>query len=291
MSNLNGKIALVTGATRGAGRAIAVELGKAGATVYATGRTTRQHTSEIGRRETIDDTAEIIEENGGKAYAVQVDHTDPAQVKSLIERIQQESGKLDILINDIWGGDHLAQWVPFWEHDLEKGLRLLDNAVKSHIITSFYAAPMMIRQGSGLIIEITDGITEAYRHSLFYDLAKVSVNRLAFAQSQELSKHGITAFALTPGFLRSEAMLDHFGVTEENWRDAVQQEPHFIVSETPYYLARAVVALASDPNISSKNGGRYATWNLYQEYGFTDLDGTQPDWGRYARETIGIDAG
>ncbi|GGJ21846.1 SDR family oxidoreductase [Deinococcus roseus] len=291
MPDLNGKIALVAGATRGAGRAIAVELGKAGATVYATGRTTRQYTSEMGRTETIEDTAEIIKQHGGNAFAVQVDHTIPEQVKALLERIGQESGKLDILINDVWGGDHLAQWVPFWEHDLQNGLKLLDNTIKSHIITSHHAVPLMIQQQSGLIIEITDGITEMYRGSLFYDLAKVSVNRLAFAQSQELAKHGITALALSPGFLRSEAMLDHFGVTEENWRDGAKTEPHFIASETPYYLARAVVALAADPHIQQKNGGCYATWNLYQEYGFQDLDGTQPDWGRYARDNLGIDAG
>lgn len=291
MQTLNGTIALVTGATRGAGRAIAIELGRAGATVYVTGRTTRAHTSEIGRKETIEDTAETIIQSGGQAIAVQVDHTSPMQVEALIQRISREAGKLDILINDVWGGDHLTQWVNFWEHDLENGLKLLDNAVKSHIITSFYAAPLMIQQKAGLVIEITDGITEKYRGSLFYDLAKVAVNRLAFAQSAELAEHGITALALSPGFLRSEAMLDHFGVTENNWRDAVAQEPHFIASETPYYLARAVVALASDPNIHGKNGGRYATWNLYQEYGFTDLDGTQPDWGRHAREHLGIDAG
>ena len=293
MNTLAGKVALVAGATRGAGRAIAMELGLAGAFVYATGRSTRGSPSAMQRPETIEETAELITERGGKATAVRVDHTVPSEVAALIERIRAEQGgQLDLLVNDVWGGDPLAQWgVPFWEHDLEAGLLLQRNAVQSHIITSWYAAPLMVQRRSGLIIEITDGITDRYRGSLFYDLVKASVIRLALAQAEELRPHNVAALALSPGFLRSEAMLDGFGVTEDTWRDAIAQHPDFAASETPHYIGRAVVALASDPGILSKSGGAFATWNLWKEYGFTDIDGTQPDWGSYALRVLGLDMG
>ncbi len=293
MNPLAEKVALVAGATRGAGRAIAIELALAGAFVYVTGRSTREAPSMMQRPETIEETAEIITGRGGRATAVRVDHSVPAEVEALIKRISQEqAGRLDILVNDVWGGDPLAQWdVPFWQHNLEAGMLMQRNAVMSHIITSWYAAPLMVARRSGLILEITDGITDRYRGSLFYDLAKASVNRLALAQAEDLRPHRVAALALSPGFLRSEAMLEGFGVTEANWRDAVAKHPDFIVSETPHYIGRAAVALASDPNVMAKSGMAVATWNLYKEYRFTDLDGTQPDWGEYARTTRGQDAG
>jgi NAD(P)-dependent dehydrogenase (short-subunit alcohol dehydrogenase family) len=283
---LTGRVALVAGGTRGAGRGIAVELGAAGATVYVTGRTTRAKRSDLNRPETIEETAELVSERGGCGIAVRVDHSVPGEVAALIERISTEqTGRLDLLVNDVWGGEKLSEFgTPFWEADLDKGLRLLHRAVDTHIITSRYAAPLMIARKSGLIIEVTDGTSDRYRGNLVYDLAKASVIRLALAQSEELRAHGIAALALTPGFLRSEEMLDHFGVTEANWRDVTAKVPHFIASETPTYVGRAVAALAADPKIMNKSGQRFATWDLYKEYGFTDVDGTQPDFLAYAIE-------
>ena len=286
MKQLQGKIAVVAGATRGAGRAIAVSLGEAGATVYCTGRSVRgEPASGPNRPETIDETAESISTRGGTAFPVRVDHSDPDQVKRLFERVASEQGKLDILINDIWGGEQLSDWDhPFWEQSLENGLLMQRRAVHTHIITSYFGVPLMLPQKQGLVVEVTDGYTLDYRGRFFYDLAKTSVIRLAFGLAQELGPRGITALGVTPGFLRSEEMLDHFGVKEENWRDAVSQEPLFAYSETPYYLGRAVAALAADPNVSGKAGKTYPTWHLYKEYGFTDLDGTQPDWGAHYDE-------
>jgi NAD(P)-dependent dehydrogenase (short-subunit alcohol dehydrogenase family) len=277
---LVGKVALVAGATRGAGRAIAVALGAAGATVYCTGRTTRSHISDIGRKENIEDTAEQVTAAGGTGIAIQVDHSKEAEVKALIERINDEQhGQLDILINDIWGGETLSEWgKPFWELSLDKGLLMLERAVFTHIITSRYAVPLMVARGQGLVIEITDGDSDNYRGNLVYDLAKASVIRLALGMANELKPKGITAFALTPGFLRSEQMLDHFGVTEANWRDAIAKDPYFAGSETPYFTGQAVVALATDPNIMDKSGKALATWHLGREYGFHDADGSQPHW-------------
>jgi len=280
---LAGKVALVAGATRGAGRAIAVALGAAGATVYCTGRTTRNHTSDIGRRETIDETAEIITHAGGIGIAVQVDHSQEAAVKALVERIADEQqGQLDVLVNDIWGGENLSEWgKPFWEQSIEKGLLLLQRAVFTHIITSRYAVPLMVARERRLVIEITDGDSDNYRGNLVYDLAKASVIRLAMGMASELKPKGITAVALTPGFLRSEQMLDHFGVTEANWRDAIAKDPYFAGSETPYFIGQAVVALASDPQVMTKSGKALATWHLAQEYGFRDADGSQPHWANF----------
>lgn len=285
---LHGKIALVAGATRGCGRGISCELGAAGATVYCTGRSVRGQPATGTRPETIAQTAEMVTARGGIGIAVQVDHTVPAQVAALVEQIKREqNGQLDLLVNDVWGGDALTQWdTPFWEHSLANGLLMQQRAVHSHIITSHYAAPLMVARRSGLIVEVTDGDTLDYRGTLFYDLAKVSVIRLAQAMALDLKPHNVTALALTPGFLRSEAMLDLFGVCEANWRDGAQRDPHFIASETPFYIGRAIVALASDPNVAAKSGQALATWNLAREYNFTDVDGNQPHWGEYFAQHV-----
>ncbi|MCZ7435152.1 SDR family oxidoreductase [Micromonospora sp. WMMC241] len=290
-SPLTGTVALVAGATRGAGRQIAVQLGAAGATVYATGRTTRDRRSEMNRPETIEETAELITAAGGTGIAVAVDHLDPAQVRALVERIDAEQGRLDVLVNDIWGADPLITWEkPVWEQPLDAGFHTLRLAVDTHIITSHFAIPLLIRRPGGLVVEIGDG-TKAYndatyRLSVFYDLAKVSVNRLGFTQAHELAPHGGTAVALTPGWLRSESMLEHFGVTEANWRDGAKTDPHFVMSETPAFVGRAVAALAADPDRHRWNGQSLDAGSLAQEYGFTDLDGTRPHFLRYHEEVI-----
>ncbi|WP_310395581.1 SDR family oxidoreductase [Hymenobacter sp.] len=286
---LVGKVALVAGATRGAGRGIAVELGAAGATVYVTGRSTRAQRSEYNRPETIEETAELVTQAGGQGRAVAVDHLKPAQVQALVLQIEREAGRLDVLVNDIWGGELLTEWnTPVWEHSLENGLRLLRLAIDTHLITSHYALPLLIRQAGGLVVEMTDGTEEynrtTYRLSTFYDLAKTSVTRLAWAQAQELHPHGSTAVSLTPGWLRSEMMLDHYGVREENWQDAASQEPHFVISETPRFVGRAVAALAADANRHRWNGASLSSGQLAQVYGFTDVDGSRPDCWRYLQE-------
>ncbi|QUH02821.1 SDR family NAD(P)-dependent oxidoreductase [Saccharopolyspora erythraea] len=280
---LQGHIALVAGATRGGGRGIAVELGAAGATVYVTGRTSRAGASEMARPETIEDTADRVSAAGGTGIAVRVDHSDRSQVRALAERIATEQdGRLDVLVNAVWGGDPLVDWEhPLWEQDLDTGIKLLRQAVETHVVTSRHALPLMVARGRGLVVEVTDGNTARYRGTVFYDLAKSSVIRLAQAQAAELRPHGVAAVAITPGFLRSEAVLDHFGVTEDNWRDAVSQDPHFAHSETPAYLGRAVAALAADPRVMDKSGRALSTAGLYPEYGFTDADGTQPDFAAY----------
>jgi NAD(P)-dependent dehydrogenase (short-subunit alcohol dehydrogenase family) len=289
---LTGRVALVAGATRGAGRQIAVQLGAAGATVYATGRSTRERRSEMDRPETIEETAELVGAAGGTGIAVAVDHLVPDEVAALVRRIDDEQGRLDVLVNDIWGGDPLATWhKPVWEQPLDAGRRLLRLAVDTHIITSHFAMPLLIREPGGLVVEMGDGTTayndENYRLSVFYDLAKVSVNRLAFVWAHELAGHGGTSVALTPGWLRSEMMLDNFGVTEENWRDALAQEPHFAISESPAFVGRAVAALAADPGRARWNGRSVSAWDLSEVYGFTDLDGSRPDSWRYIDEVQG----
>lgn len=289
MKPLDGKVALVAGATRGAGRGIAIELGAAGATVYVTGRTTRTQRSEYNRPETIEETAELVSHAGGRGIAVQVDHLDPDQVEALMARIENEQGRLDILVNDVWGAEYLAQWnVPVWEHSLEGGLRMLRLAIDTHIITSHFALPLLIRNRKGLVVEVTDGTAEYndknYRLSLFYDLAKTSVIRMAKSLAHELLPYQCTAVAVTPGWMRSEIMLEHYGVTEENWRDATVKEPHFIISETPRFVGRAVAALAGDPEVARWNGQSVSSGKLAQVYGFYDLDGSQPDCWRYLVE-------
>ena len=284
--SLPSHVAVVAGATRGGGRAIAIELGAAGATVYVTGRSAGGTRSPMDRPETLEETAALVEQAGGAAVLAPTDHTDPEQVRELARRIEREQdGRLDLLVNNVWGGDHLTGWdEPFWEHDLGNALELQRNAVWSHLITAHALAPLIVARGAGLIVEVTDGISERYRGTLPYDLVKSSVLRLALAEAADLRPHGVAALALTPGFLRSEAMLDHFGVTAETWRDGIADDPHFAYSETPHFLGRAVVALASDPAIMEKSGGRFATWDLAREYGFDDIDGARPDWGAHARE-------
>ncbi|WP_283135803.1 SDR family oxidoreductase [Rhizohabitans arisaemae] len=286
---LRGKVALVAGATRGAGRAIATELGAAGAVVYATGRSTRSRRSEMGRPETIEETAELITAAGGTGIAIPVDHLERDQVQALAERIDTEHGRLDVLVNDVWGSDLLVGWHDrVWEHSLDDGLRILRLAIDTHIITSHYALPLVIRNPGGLVVEVTDGTDDYnssnYRNPVFYDLAKTSVIRLAFAQAQELRPYGGTAVALTPGWMRSEMMLDHYGVTEATWRDALDREPHFVISETPAYTGRAVAALAADPEVARWNGRSLSSGGLAPVYGFTDVDGSRPDAWRYIRE-------
>lgn len=286
---LAGKIALVAGATRGAGRGIAVELAAAGATVYATGRSVRGQPSEYGRPETIEETAELIAAAGGRGIAVQCDHLVPEQVEALVQRIRAEQGRLDILVNDIWGGETLMEWnKPVWQHDLRKGLRMLRLGIDTHLITAHYALPLMIAAPGGLLVEVTDGTAdynaEHYRLSPFYDLAKVAVTRMAWAHAKDLAPLGATSVALTPGWLRSEMMLEAYGVTEETWRDATEKQPHFAISETPRYVGRAVAALAADPEKARWNGRSLSSGQLAQVYGFTDLDGSRPDAWRYVRE-------
>ncbi|MBW1601593.1 SDR family NAD(P)-dependent oxidoreductase [Streptomyces sp. JJ66] len=297
---LAGKVALVAGATRGAGRAMAVELARAGATVYASGRTTRERVSEIGRSsETIEGTAELADDAGGgtgTGIAVPTDHLEPDQVAALVARIDREQGRLDILVNDIWGGDHLIEWdQPMWEHDLAAGLRAVRLGVETHVITSHYAIPLLIRHPGGLVVEVTDGTTEynrTYRKPLYYDLAKNGPLRVAYALGEELAAHGATALALTPGWLRSETMLDTYHkVTEETWRDALAATPEFGISESPVYVGRALVALAADPGVARFNGRSVSSGWLAREYGFTDADGSRPDaWG-YLRDKAAGRAG
>jgi NAD(P)-dependent dehydrogenase (short-subunit alcohol dehydrogenase family) len=303
---LTGKVALVAGATRGAGRGIAIALGEAGATVYCTGRSSRKavqngREKKSTRPETIEETAELVSAAGGHGIAVRVDHTVAAEVKKLASRIRRQHHGLDILVNDIWGGDALTEWgKPFWKVNLENGLQMLKQAIHSHIITAHYTVPLMLGRPGGIIFEITDGDAFYYRGNLFYDLVKISVIRLAFAMSLELRKKNIVSVALTPGFLRSERVLKHFKVTEANWKDAGKTKSKdknskdqndapadFMVSESPRYIGRAVVALAADPKVKNKNGRVFSTWALSREYGFTDLDGSQPHWGNYARKKYG----
>lgn len=283
---LHGRICLVAGATRGAGRAIAVQLGTAGATVYVTGRTTREKLSEVGRAtETIEETAELVTAAGGRGIAVPTDHLDPEQVRALVDRIDREHGRLDVLVNDVWGGEHLLVFgKKTWENDLAGGLRMLELGVRTHAITSHLAIPLLIRNPGGLVVEVTDG-TAAYngtrfRENLYYDLTKNAPIRMAFGLAKELEEFGGTAVAVTPGWLRSEQMLAGFGVTEENWRDATAKVPDFAVSESPVYVGRAVAALAADPDRHRWTGRSLSSGELAKEYDFTDADGSRPDaWG------------
>ncbi|MCB5165360.1 SDR family NAD(P)-dependent oxidoreductase [Streptomyces bambusae] len=280
---LAGRVALVAGGTRGGGRGIAVELGAAGATVYVTGRSSSAGRSDLDRPETIEETADRVTAAGGLGIPVRCDHSSPQEVQALAGRIAAEQdGRLDVLVNCVWGGDSLTDWEhPLWEQDLDTGFRLLRRAVDTHVITSRFLLPLMVARRSGLVVEVTDGNTARYRGSFFYDLAKSSVIRLAVAQAAELRPHGVAAVAITPGFLRSEALLEHFGVTEETWRDGAAVDPNFSHSETPAYLGRAVAALAADPGVMAKSGRALATWGLYVEYGFTDADGSRPDFAAH----------
>jgi NAD(P)-dependent dehydrogenase (short-subunit alcohol dehydrogenase family) len=285
---LAGKVALVAGGSRGAGRGIAVQLGAAGATVYVTGRTSGSQRSEMNRPETIEETAALVDAAGGRGIAVRVDHLVADQVRELVSRVEREQGALHILVNDIWGATRMEWNKSVWESDLEYGLHSLRLAVDTHAITSHFALPLLIKAPGGLVVEVTDGTDEYnaanYRVSFFYDLAKAAVNRMAFALAHELRPYGATAVSLTPGWLRSEMMLDAYGVTESNWRDATAQQPHFAISESPAFVGRAVAALAQDPDLSRWNGQSLSSGQLAKVYGFTDLDGSQPDCWRYLIE-------
>jgi len=291
--SLSGKVALVAGASRAAGRGIAVELGAAGATVFVTGRTTRNQRSEMNRPETIEETAALVDEAGGRGIAAQVDHLVPAEVSALVARIETEAGGLHVLVNDIWGATTMEWDKTVWESSLDVGLRTLRLAVDTHAITSHFALPLLIKEPGGLVVEVTDGTAEYnatnYRVSFFYDLAKAANLRMAFALAHELEPHGATAVALTPGWLRSEAMLEGFGVTEDNWRDATKRIPHFAISESPRFVGRAVAALAQDPDVARWNGASLSSGQLARTYGFTDLDGSQPDAWRYLPEVQDAD--
>ena len=282
MTTLEGKVAVVAGATRGAGRGIARALGEQGATVYCTGRSVRGNVATEGRTETIEETAELVTKAGGHGIGLRVDHTKEPEVKALFERVAREQdGRLDVLVNDVWGGDALAQWgTPFWEMDLSKGFQMLDKAVNAHLITSRHGVPLLVARKQGLVVEITDGNGWNHRGELFYDLCKTTAIRLAWTMAEELRAHGVAAVAVTPGFLRSEAMLDLMGLTKGNWRET--KDPDFLHSETPLFVGRAVAALAADPRIMQKSGRVFASWDLSDEYGFTDEDGTRPHWGRHA---------
>jgi NAD(P)-dependent dehydrogenase (short-subunit alcohol dehydrogenase family) len=268
-------------------------LGEAGATVYCTGRSSRHYprpkpeTDSVFetalRPETIEETAEMVVRFGGTGIPVRVDHSQQVEVRALFERIREEQGRLDILVNDIWGGDALVgEWgESFWKKPLSHGLTMFERAVHTHIITSHAAAPLLTETGNGLLVEITDGDTGKYRGDFFYDLVKNTVIRLAKAMVEDLRPYRVASISVTPGFLRSEAMLEHFGVTEANWREGANKEPHFIASETPFFVGRAIAALAADPEVFQKTGGIFSSWGLSDEYGFTDIDGERPHWGRY----------
>lgn len=282
---LTGKVALVAGATRGAGRGIAVALGEAGATVYCTGRSTQAGRSEMDRSETIEETAALVDAAGGHGIAVRVDHLVPDEVRELVTRIEREQGALHLLVNDIFGATKIEWNKTVWESDLDFGLRSLRLAIDTHAITSHFAIPLLLKAPGGLVIEINDG-TEAYngtryRNSFFYDLAKAAVLRMGFALGHELKSHGATGLSLSPGWMRSEAMLEVFGVREDNWRDAVAREPGFAIAESPTFVGRAVVALAADPDVARWNGQSLSSGQLARVYGFTDVDGSQPDAWRY----------
>lgn len=284
---LQGKVALVAGATRGAGRGIARALGEAGAIVYCTGRSSRAEKVDPKRPETIEETAEMVSAAGGSGIAIRVDHTEESSVVELFERVRKDQGKLDILINDIWGGDQLTEWgKTFWQVDLQKGFTLMERAIHTHIITSRHGLPLMLEGDGGLIVELTDGAFYGYRGQLFYDLCKMSVIRLAYAMSVELSGKPITALAITPGFMRSEAVLDHFGVSEETWREGIAKDPHFEQSETPMLVGRVIAALAADPQVKRFAGQALTCWDMAREYGVKDIDGRQPHWDEHLDAAI-----
>jgi NAD(P)-dependent dehydrogenase (short-subunit alcohol dehydrogenase family) len=291
VATLDGKVALVAGATRGAGRAIAVELARAGAYVYATGRSSSVYgPSDMERPETIEETGELMLAAGGDGQAACVDHLEPEQVAGLVERIDSEQGRLDVLVNDIFGGDRYAQWdKKLWEHDLDGGLRMLRMGIDTHLITCAQALPLMLRGEGGLVVEMTDGTSEfnsSFRRGVgfYYDQVKAAVERITIGLTAELADTSCTAVAVTPGWLRSERMLEHFGVTEETWRDALDERPHFCSSESPTYVARGIVALASDPDRSRYAGRVLSSAELARTYGVTDTDGTRPDCWRYLVE-------
>jgi NAD(P)-dependent dehydrogenase (short-subunit alcohol dehydrogenase family) len=289
-------VAVVAGATRGAGRGIATALGEAGYVVYCTGRSTRAAPRARApgagafdldsRPETIEDTAELVSARGGRGVAVRVDHTVEADVRALFDRVRADDGRLDLLVNDVWGGDALIEASspfgrPFWEIDAQAARTLFERCVFSHMLTARFGVPLMVEARRGLVVEVTDGELLNHRGSFLYDLVKTAVIRLAFAMAEELRPHKVAAVAVTPGFLRSEAMLEHFGVGEANWREAGRKDPNFLVSESPLYVGRGVAALAADRRILAKSGRAFSSWRLARAYRFTDADGSRPDWGKH----------
>ena len=287
-ATLAGKVALVAGGSRGAGRGIAVQLGAAGATVYVTARTSGTQRSEMDRPETIEETAALVDQAGGTGIPVRVDHLVPDEVEAVVARIRDEQGRLDVLVNDIFGATTIEWDATVWESSLDIGLRMLRLSIDTHAITSHFAIPLLLEHPGGLVVEVTDGTDEYndanYRVSFFYDLCKAAVNRMAFALAHELGPRGATAVSLTPGWLRSEAMLEAYQVTEDSWRDATKIQAHFAISESPAFVGRAVAALAADPDVGRWNQQSLSSGQLAKVYGFTDLDGSQPDAWRYLVE-------
>ncbi|EWC58447.1 3-oxoacyl-[acyl-carrier protein] reductase [Actinokineospora spheciospongiae] len=287
---LQGKVAVVTGATRGCGRGIAVELGAAGATVYATGRTTRDTASPMKRTETIDETAELVDAAGGTGVAVRCDFTSVSDVDALRDRIAADHGRVDVLVDDVWGGDQFVEFdTDFWASDLDKALGVVRNGLETHLIALHRLLPLVVARPGGLVIEVTDGDDDEYHYpgvGIPYFLVKSGVRAIGRVLGKELAAHGATGLTVTPGFLRSEMMLEHFGVTEDNWRDGTAKDPNYVMAESPHYIGRAIAALAADPEVSRFAGRTMASWTLMREYGFTDLDGSRPDWGRWFDEVV-----
>ena len=279
---LAGRVALVAGATRGAGCGIARALGETGALVYCTGRSTRGNPSPYGRPETIEETADAITSAGGTAIALRVDHTVEAEVQALVERIEREQERLDVLVDCVAGEEPLMrQWGSFWTTDLTHADAVLRQALVSHIITAKHVAPVMIRAGRGLIVEVTEGDALGAGGNPLAQTVKLAIKGLALNMASELYPHGVAAVAVTPGFLRSESMLEGHGVTEGNWRDAGKQDPNFLESESPLFVGRAIAALAADPQAIGRSGRLCTSWELAREYGITDYDGRRPDWGAH----------
>lgn len=290
--SLSGKVAVVAGATRGAGRGIARALGELGATVYCTGRSSGKARSDMNRPETIEETAAMVTAAGGQGIAIRVDHSVRAEVDDLARTVEAQYGRIDLLVNDIWGGDDLIDWsIPFYESDVDRGLSAMHRSIDTHLITSRAFTPMMVRQGHGRIIEITDGTDYSYRGNVYYSMIKTTIIHMAFALDAALMEKGIRALPVTPGFLRSEWMLDNFGVSEANWKDGVKKEPHFIASETPLFVGRAIAALAAEPDWSPYIGRAWASWTLSDVFDITDADGEWPHWGRYYEKTFGKQIG
>lgn len=284
MKSLEGKVALVAGASRGAGRGIARMLGEAGAVVYCTGRTSRKEEGPTGRPETIEETAALVDEAGGQGIAVRVDHADEAAVAALFRRVKRERKRLDVLVL-VLAAAQVTDWRPFWKQSLDAGRAFVEAWLWPHLATAFHGAKLMAGQGSGLIVEITDGDTIGYRGPLFYDLLRTSLVRLASGLAEELAAKGLTALSITPGFMRTETVLDHFDATEKTWQEVAEtnaQARRFLLSgsETPCFVGRAIAALAADPDVARKSGGLFSSWGLSEEYGFEDVDGRRPHWGR-----------
>jgi NAD(P)-dependent dehydrogenase (short-subunit alcohol dehydrogenase family) len=290
MRPLEGKVAVVAGASRGAGRGIARMLGEAGATVYCTARTSRKEPGPTGRPETVDETAELVDQAGGEGIAVRVDHADPAAVASVFRRVKRERKRLDVLVL-VLAAAQVTDWRPFWKQSLDTGRAFVEAWLWPHLSTALQGAKLMEKQGSGLIVEITDGDTIGYRGPLFYDLLRTSLVRLASGIAEEMADRGVTALSITPGFMRTEAVLDHLGATEETWQEVAEtnaEARRFLLSgsETPCFVGRAIAALAADPDVAAKSGGLFSSWGLSEEYRFEDVDGRRPHWGRAFAEHV-----